>query len=133
MHACIGVQIHMNYKDTVFDGGSNYFWEIELDVIESSYGRFNLILPEKLVFTRYYLKPLINKDHFILLSLVPQAFYRALRVCRKKALIADLCRNQNDIRFRARRCFFLWSYLVCMGLWREEQACYLHPYPLNTL
>ena len=40
----------MNGKESLFDGGSNYFWEIELNVIESNCRAFNLILSEKLGF-----------------------------------------------------------------------------------
>ena len=82
----------MNGKEAVFSWGSNYFQELELNEIESSYWAFNLILPEKLGFTWYFLKVFTHKDHSILLFWVLQTLYRALHVFHKKNFVA-ICKN----------------------------------------
>lgn len=48
-----------------------------------------------LVYTWYYLKVLLHKDHLILLLLVPQTFYRALCACHKKVFLSAFCKNQT--------------------------------------
>lgn len=80
----------MNGKETVFSWGSNYFQELELNEIESSYWAFNLILPEKLGFTWCFLKVFTHKDHSILLSWVLQTLYRALHVFHNKTLLPSV-------------------------------------------
>ena len=105
----------MNGKETVFDGGSYYFWEIELNVTESNYRAFNLIQPERLFFSWYYLKALPHRDHLILLSVVLQTFYCAFCVCRKKAFFPAVCKNQtiilsgNDVPSFCKVTYFAWS------------------------
>ena len=103
--------------DCTFKGVSNYFSKLEFlrefNLMEYNNWTRNQISSWKFFFIWYYLKALLHKDNLILLFLVPQAFYRAFRTCRKDGLFRW---RQWKLRLlKWRFLFFLRSYVFCKG------------------